>query len=111
MEITSGLRRMCLETTVMWENNTVLPERWLVSHSDYLSCSSPPSLCFSFICSYFDSEKRVRAKCRIPTDFLFLFSLSDPKFIRLRVYISRVFTHLPSAKCSRPTFFRHQLNN
>lgn len=37
MEITSGLRRMCLETTVMWENNTVLPERWLVSHSDYLS--------------------------------------------------------------------------
>ncbi len=31
MEITSGLRRMCLETTVMWENNTVLPEHWLVS--------------------------------------------------------------------------------
>lgn len=26
---------MCLETTVMWENNTVLLEHWLVSHSDY----------------------------------------------------------------------------
>lgn len=36
MENISGSRRMCLETTVMWENNTVLLEHWLVSHSDYL---------------------------------------------------------------------------
>lgn len=35
MENISGLRQMCLETTVMWENNTVLLEHWLVSHSDY----------------------------------------------------------------------------
>lgn len=31
MEIISGLKQTCLETTAMWENSTVLPDYWLVS--------------------------------------------------------------------------------
>lgn len=39
MEIISGLKQTCLETTAMWENSTALPDYWLVS-----ACVQPPAL-------------------------------------------------------------------
>lgn len=53
MEIISGLKQMCLETTAMWENSTVLPDYWLVSACVYPArCESsvqPPALTLLFV--------------------------------------------------------------
>lgn len=40
MEIISGLKQTCLETTAMWENSTVLPDYWLVSASPAEFCAA-----------------------------------------------------------------------
>lgn len=52
MEIISGLKRTCLETTAMWENSTVLPDYWLVSACVFPARPSsvqPPALTLRFV--------------------------------------------------------------
>lgn len=115
MGIISGLKLTCPEITVMLENNTVLPEDWLVSLFDlFPSFLLPPAFCsyqqilLRYISAQLCAQSVFGVNHHLPIDYAFLQSIRPNVYTSACLQLMHVYT---SDKCSLPKIFSWIFHN